>query len=585
MAFPTFTYFRIFLLLIPVILLNLSGCSDKPADTRLARVEKLVSYSPGEALDSLRVINYEDLSATDKQYYDFLLIKTRDKAFITHTSDSLILKVIANERRHTDKARYNEALYYGGRVYHDLGDLPTALNYYQQALDNLKDDKTRITLKGCILSQMAGLLNSLRLYEQAVPYIEEVILLDSIANDSTNLMYDLELSGSINLHAKKYDSAELRFNKAKSLAKLLCLADTTRHNMYLAAIKYNQGELPVALNLIRSTVPDIDSISRNVALAYACNIYRKSNIPDTAFLYALELIHSLKLLNRKTGYQTILSDELRGYRPSDSTLQYVYEYRDLIESYLNQNGDQAALIQNDFYNYQLHEKERIKTEGYNRRLNNWIVGILIVMLCLCLCLLYLKNRNKSQLLQLHEAINNVALLRQALKESEENKNDSLSNKEPIPIESEALPDEMSQNIHNLRHRLREDLLSLCSTGNQSYSISPTILESEVYEKIRVYIEKERVIPENNAIWRELEEVVLKTSPEFKYRLHLLTGGKLKLSDFHLALLIKCGISSTNISILVGRAKSTIAYRKDALSFKVFDQKLGTGVIENIIHLL
>lgn len=549
------------------------------------KVEELAAQSPKEAMDSLDDINYEDLSTADKQYYDFLLIKTQDKAFIPHTTDSLILKVIANESKYTDKKRYNEALYYGGRVYHDLGDLPTALNYYQRALDNVNGDNTQNQLKGCILSQIGGLLNSLRLYEEAIPYIEEVIALDSISNDSTNLMYDLELSGSINIHAKDFTRAELRFRQAKSLAKSLSLADTTRHNMYLAAIRYNQGRLGEALNLIRPTVANVDSISRNVALAYACDIYRKNNIPDTALMYALELIHSPNPLNRKTAYHTILSDELKGLHPADSTLRYVYGYRDMIESYLNQNGDRAALIQDSFYNYQLHQRERVKTEGRNRILHNWLLGILIVVLCLILCLLYLKNRNKAQLLQLHEAIDNIALLRQSLKEADKKRNVCLSATEAKAKKTEDNTNDASQNIQALRTRLRKELLSICSSHDNSYTVSPVILESEVYKRIKDYISNDRVIPESNPIWGDLEEIVLKSSPEFKYRLSLLTGGKLKLSDLHLALLIKCGISSTNISTLLGRAKSTIAYRKDILGLKAFEQKLETGLIESIIHSL
>lgn len=153
--------------------------------------------------------------------------------------------------------------------------------------------------------------------------------------------------------------------------------DTIRQNMYLATIKYYQDDISLALNLIRPAILNIDSISRNVALAYACDIYRKANIPDTARLYAHELIHSKNPLNRKTGYQIILSNELKGYSPPDTLIQYANDYRAITESYLNQNGDQAALIQQSFYNYQLHQRERIKAEDANKKLWNWLFGSLL----------------------------------------------------------------------------------------------------------------------------------------------------------------------------------------------------------------
>ncbi len=60
---------------------------------------------------------------------------------------------------------------------------------------------------------------------------------------------------------------------------------------------------------------------------------------------------------------------------------------------------------------------------------------------------------------------------------------------------------------------------------------------------------------------------------------------MKASEFHLALLIKCGITPTKIATLVGRTKATIAYRRETLGFKFFDQKLGLSAIDDIIRLL
>lgn len=570
--------------IITVLLLFLS-CSDNKPDNRLTRIEDTISKSPQKALSSLDSINYESLSDANKSYFDFLTIKAKDKAFIHHTSDSLFLRVIEREYKNSGIERYAETLYYGGRVYHDLGDLPTALNYYQNALDLLSKEGDSASLRASILSQISGLLNSLRLYEQAMPYAEEVITLDSIRKDSMNLMYDTELLGSIHLHAKNYESAEKFFNKSKEIAKSVASIDTARLNLYLAAVKYNQGDINSALKLIRPTILNVDSISRNTALAYACDIYRQVSIPDTALMYAYELIHSKNPYNRKTGYQTLLSDDLKEYIPADSIIRYACDYREIVESYLNQNGNQAALMQNSFYNYQIHQREKLKAEVANKRLFYWLGGFLLAILILSIYILHLKNKNKAQLIQLHEAINNVNTLRSTLNITKDNCNASSENEPTSDPESTISQDYLSSNVQDLRERLREELISIRNMGNESYSVSPIILKSEVYDKVLEYIKKERIIPDKNHIWEELEEVVLKSSPQFKHRLHLLTGGKLKLSDFHLALLIKCGISSTNISTLVGRAKSTVAYRKDALGFKVFDQKLETGVIDDIIHLL
>lgn len=577
-------YIRI--LTFSLFLAILCSCSNTSHNTKLLRIEEMTSKAPQKALDSLNAITYNQLSNADKHYFDFLTVKTKDKAFISHSSDSLILKVIEYERTHPENKRYAEALYYGGRVYQDLGDFPNALDYYHDALDNISNNEKDDILKGCILSQIGGILNSLRLFKRAIPYIEEAIALDSIRKDSINLVYDIELLGAIQLHAKKYNHAERIINKAKKIAQAISPVDTASCNTYLAAIKYYKGDIDAALRFIRISLPNIDSISRNVALSYACDIYRNATIPDTALLYAHELIRSKNSLNRKTGYKTILSKELQGYTPADSIISYATDYRDLIESQLNQNGNQAAMIQDSFYNYNQIQKHKEKADAKYERLLNWFYGILIITLLLIISVLWLKFKNKSRLLQLHEAIDNLNTLSNALKKSETKSQDHTINSPKNKSETGPYLTEgdTSQDVESLRIRLRDGILSL-SNNAQTSIISPKILESEAYRRVLQHVKDNIPIQEKDPLWMELENIVTQSSPDFKYRLNLLTSGKMKISDFHLALLIKSGFSPTQMSTLVGRAKATIAYRRKILGLKIFDKETDLSLIDDIIRLL
>lgn len=398
-------------------------------------------------------------------------------------------------------------------------------------------------------------------------------------------MYDTELLGKIYLHAKNYASAESTFNKSKKLAKDIAPADTTRLNMYLAAIKYYNGEIKPAITLIRPSVSDIDTIARNVALAYACKIYNEAGIQDTAMMYALELIHSKNPNNRKTGYQVLLSDELSDLIPPDSIQHFIRDYRETVESYLNRNGDQAALIQNSLYNYSKHQRDKIKTEEANKKLLIWLTGLLIALLVMVIFILYHKYRNKSQLVKLHEAINYVKTLRQSIFNKKDIGSDSSSDEVISVSEMEIAPETTSYSLDELRQKLDRELLSMSGEGTLPYSVPEVILESQAYGKLTEYISDNRIIPENNPVWNELEEIVLRCFPDFKHRLRLLSGGKLKTTDLHLVMLIKCGITSTHISKAVGRAKSTIVYRKDTLGIRLFGEKMDIKKIDNLIRLL
>lgn len=167
------TMTRIYLIPIILVLTVLSGCHH--ADRRLTAVDAAIDLSPLAALDSLATIDRAALGEADRNYYDFLSVKAADKAYVVHTTDTVILRVIDYAAEHRSHGYYPEALYYGGRVYSDLGDYPTALTYFHQALDELPDDAANRKLRGNIISQTYRLLAALSLYSESLPYIEKVI--------------------------------------------------------------------------------------------------------------------------------------------------------------------------------------------------------------------------------------------------------------------------------------------------------------------------------------------------------------------------------------------------------------------------
>lgn len=61
------------------------ACSKYFPDKRLVEIDKKVDINPHAFLDSLRHIDYKTLSNEDKHYYEFLMVKVTDKAYIDHT--------------------------------------------------------------------------------------------------------------------------------------------------------------------------------------------------------------------------------------------------------------------------------------------------------------------------------------------------------------------------------------------------------------------------------------------------------------------------------------------------------------------
>ncbi len=574
-----------------------SGCSHKSHDSRLLDIDALVSEHPEEAVVRLDSIDKTSLSGADRHFHDFLKVKARDKAYIRHASDSLILDVIDYYRRH-EKVRYLEALYYGGRVYSDMGDYPTALQYFHEALENMPADSKDYDLKCRILSQTGRLLDGLRLYKEAVPYIEQAIDIGKEQRDTINVVYDLQLLGVIYLRADEYNSAEKYLKEALRMSGNLPDSYIAKSEMSLALLKYKTGQLDSALLLVRGIPERVRSITRSTALDYACSIYYSAGILDTAIMYAKELISSPHSDRRDTGYYTLLLPKCRPFIPSDTLYKYISDYRSCIETFLNHNEHNLALTQQSKYNYSLHEKARIQAETSQKRLKLWLIYVICSLLILMIIILYLKNRNKSRVIQLQQAIDNIRQLKEELakeKESfeEDNRVNPIVEKEDRIEEADSLDLSITSNNSSeliptkqqLRDELLKEFILLLESNERKVTVLYQILDSDITKKLNEQIEAGKILRPDDELWIEIEDMVLENSPEFKKRLHILTYGNISTVEYQTALLIKCNIRPLQIAHLLGKSKGAIISRRETLSHKIFDKKISIKNIDNLIHLL
>lgn len=562
-----------------------TGCSRRP-DTRLTRIAATVSDHPERALQSLDSINPDDLSESDRHFHDFLTIKARDKAFITHESDSLILDVIDYYSAYQSDPIYPEALYYGGRVYSDLGDYPTALQYFQQALDNPKQAPDTTDLKSRLNSQMGVLLQKLRLYDKAIPYFSQMLSQKIEEQDSSGIVYAQQGLGivyynlgtmsqvdSIRNHYLEYADSIL----TRSLGYAAMLPDifSADSKVFLAGVKQAKGDIASALTLIRNTPALVDPLQRNVALAYAADIYHNAGVMDTAFTYAHELILNEDALNKKTGYRIMLSSEFRKHLHPDTLDQYYTDYKDILESYFDDNANEQALLQESQYNYKLHEREKLKEHAANERLRWIIAGVIILALITTSLLLYVKNRDQATIIRLRDNLDRLQKLKLQLPSSSGTTLTETSS-------DNASTDLTTANTALLREELRKKLTELYEQS-KSQEVPKTILNSNIYFRITALISEKKHI--DDTIFEELKRTVLLASPKFIDNLKILTQNKLTELDLKTALLIKCGFRPSEMAVLFARSNGAVVYRRNALADKVFDRKESVDVVNGIIRLL
>lgn len=558
-----------------LLVLLASGCSDNAHDPRLTEIAQTVSDNPEEAISALDSINKKDLSSSDRHYYDLLDIKAHDKAYIDHTSDSLILDVIDYYSSHSDSPEYIESLYYGGRVYHDLGDYPTALKYYQKTLDCLDNSSENDELRSRINTQTGMVLKRLRLYEEAVPYVNEALDFFMAKKDSLNIVYSMQLLGSIYMDWRQSDKAASILIRSMDYAKNLPESFAARSRMFLAVVKEDKDDIQAALNLVRDTPEQVDTISRDAALSSAAYIYLNAGIPDTAFMYAHELIRNKYPLNQKAGYRIMLTTDFRHLLHPDTLAQYLDEYQNILEEYYSENSKELALMQESLYNYQMHERESREARKSNDRLRHAVLGFIFLVIVLAFVVLYQKYRNTSYIVKLHTALDNLEILKKDIKAREGHADDT-----GCGPNTSGQPDTDSENT--LRERLRIELMALYEKSGEA-EVPESILNSEVYLNIRSLLDNKK--PMSGTLWDELEREVLKVSPNFINNLKVLTDDRLSEGDIHIALLIKCGFRLSELTVLLARSNGAIISRRDKLCVKILDKKLEVKVINGIIRLL
>ena len=567
-----------------LLIILVIGCGRTSPNSALVRLEGMADVKPKEALNTLHSISKDELSNADKMYYDFLSVKLRDKAIIPHTSDSIILPIIDYYSYHKSQDRYAEALYYGGRVYHDIGDYPSAIKYYGEALNCIREDKASLKLKGNITSQMSSLLNSMRLFNEARKYINMAIDVDKELQDTVNLIYDFEVLGFNLINVKKYNEAENAFRNSLFINKRDKINGIV-DSVYIAAIKNYKMESDSAIGWIKDIPYRVlhgsafNNDTKQLVYSYASDIYRCAGMPDSAYKYALELVKIKEARNLKTGYAILLSDELKDLVPADSIRPYVHRYEAAVESYMNSRGDANALIQNTQYNYSIVERDKQKALEKKRMIERWLALSVIVLLLAIIAVIYYRDKSNRTLIRLRSALDSSRELRKQLEAGDAKGEDSGPESEPT-AESAA-----EVTAADLRRRLIDELTAVCDSKKKRLPLSPEIGNSRAYAQLQEHIKEKRMIPETSPLWGELHSVIVEASPNFDRRLQLLSPGKIKGDAYRIMLLIKCGVTPTQLSVLIGRTKGALSNRRRILGLRFTDSEISPAMFDNLVYAL
>ena len=473
----------------------------------LTTVDSLCEIRPDSAQALLQTLANDTATMREdaRMYYKLLTIRTADKLYQPHTSDSLIRQIVNYYEHGGDPKLLPIAYYYAGSVYRDLNDAPQALDYFQKAVDTTKDSIFN-DRKMAAYSQAGGLFLKQRMYDEALDMFHKAYHSSLLLNDSLKTVHALRFIGTTYRFKLESDSAKFYYEKALHIAERYNDSRILGSLYIQMAAYYNQvKDYKQAKEYLNKARKHDITVERRTFWGVAAETFRGLEIIDSALYYNYKLVGENHLVARSDGYSN-LTDIFIDQKDYPKAAKYIKEYRLYSDSVNEYAGREAVAQMNALYNYQLREKEN---HELNTRINREKRNKNILLLCLLIGAIVsymytntIRLRNMSMKLKLEKYETHFAQSKKQQDDSR-NRHDIILEKEPAVIRFKDL-----------------------ANGSAIIKMD-TIKEAD---------------------WINLRDVISKKYPTFEKELCQLC--KMSERDFHICLLLKAGFQSSDISKLL-----------------------------------
>lgn len=599
--------------LLALLLLCLYACNNKPHPHAMQVADTLVYSNPDSAcllLEQLRDSINAEPQAT-QIYYQLLNIKARDKAYIAHTSDSLILEVLHYYEDKKEKMLLPEAYYYAGRVYADLGDAPQALDYYQKAAD-LLEGSTDYRLQKVIYNQMGKLFLFQDVYEEAMKAYKKSYQYQACINDNRGMIISLCNIGGTFTGFGNADSALYYYQQAYEQAKKFGKKQLIKRTQFCLISLYTQlKQYDLAIAILHS-LDQSQPYSQIADYAIAANLYLQIGEKNFATYYYKKLSEFDDIYAQQAAHFGLAEIAQKEFN-CQSVMEHISYYNELTDSIKKVTNSKMISQMQSLYNYQLREKKNNLLERKNAQQKIWITIILWVLSIsiFLFFIYYYSNKHKKFQLQnslkelkrqkeelhrksaqfIEENKKKIEGLEIAMQENAENKNkmqvllqnqreqilqkEKLCEKNALLIEENTIKiteleqriqanNESYDNMQRLLKAQKEQILHMnckIEADQEEQALAEIAFhQSDIYNKFRDAVNGNKTVETKD--WEILRIKIDRCYKDFTARLQAIypvTDIEMKI-----CLLLKIKISVTGISLLTGRSKSAIVSARKKL---------------------
>ena len=542
----------------------------------LQEADSLCVAQPDSAVALLKSISDDMRQETEhiQMRYKLLTIKANDKAYINHTSDSLILSLVDYYEHGGDPAFLGEAYYYAGSTYRDLGDAPRALEYYQKALDAMPGNEN-LKVKSKVYAQMGSLFHYQNLYREALKQYMNSLECDKILHDTVSMVHNLLDMGYMYRGLDMPDSTLILLDHALRLAKII--DNSKMVNMassQLSSLYIRLGDFDKAKDYIQPLLlQQIDYTVLSSAYTIAANIYYHTNQFDSAAYYYTQLLEKGTIYSRCTAYERLAHIALNKWQDSSKALAYTDQYLVLQDSINRITATESIAQMNSLYNYQLRERENARLQI--QRQNYYILFLgasFIVVVLLSIGFFFVRwyiNRRK----QYRETLNHILaeVYRKTDAYIEEKK---LEIEEVERILGDLSYDDKLERSHqeHRRESLRLEMERAKEEQEMQKQRNIEVMHSEIQDILKSHVNDGSNMKTED--WSLVEQTLEYTFPGYSERLKKLSG--MTEIKYRVCLLAKLQQRNSDIAVLVNRTPSAITRLKER-----FIKDLGIADTSNI----
>lgn len=568
-----------------LILACIYACGSKPYPHSMQIADSLVASNPDSATVLLEQLEEKIASEPEstQMYYRLLSIKAKDKAYVTHTSDSLIKTVVKYYEKEEDKKRLPEAYYYAGRVHRDLGDTPQALDYFLKAIGTSKESANH-RLISMIYNQMGMIYLYQGSYEKALDGFKKAYYQTTLCKDSILIVYNLRDIGRAFTGLNIKDSTLSYFKKAEKAA----IEIKNSHlisiiNQEIAGIYTQLGDYKNAHIAIQSSLHDYikDNAPYYATLA---NLYSAEGKNDSAQYYYTKLLSIGNHYHKQGGYEGLYRIARSQGKLLDA-FSYMDKYLIYTDSIRKSTDAEATQKINALFNYQLREKENtaLKVIAQNQKKWIWTLSVsttiaLIIILASSIIYIQYKKQRKIQIERQQEKLKEIA-------------NEQYRNSQKFISENEKHIEELKERLQSvenqkdaLKRSLQETEKELLELTNKQIEAKLKVqkLSETAFKNSQIYKDFYHVagMPNSENIsqkekltsndWKALFVAVNQTYSNFSVRLQDFYPN-ISEHELRICILLKIGIPPMGIAKLTAHSKQAITSSRKKLYIKTHNQ--------------